>query len=254
MKRNLKLLFILILLSADSLFGQSITNYSFTTGNNGSLVRSDGSLIDDIDMSTGATLLLGGSQANTQSNPLRDIGFDFFLNGTRHTQFNVTTNGFIGLSSFATPGFGWLSSGQVRLAPFLGSTTTTMGTSSIGRIHYKVFGTSPSRICVIEFLRMAINSSVIDDTTTFQVRLYESNSAIEYVYGRMAITFGAPLNFNVGFHTNNTNYQSVDVNSHSASTSSSTLNTFNSNGYINQLHSNTTKPTIAITQACNKIS
>ncbi|MFN4993809.1 MAG: hypothetical protein ACK5FU_04065, partial [Bacteroidota bacterium] len=239
MKSILQLCLILLLLQADSLYAQSITNYSFNSGSNASLLRTDGSLIDDIDMSIGSTILLGGSQSNTQSNTLQPIGFDFFLNGTRHQQFNVTSNGNIGLSSFATPGFGWLGVNATRIAPFLGSTTTTMGTSSIGRIHYKTIGTAPSRVCVIEFLRMAINSSVLDDTTTFQVRLYENNGEIEFVYGRMAVTTGAPLSFNVGFHTSTTIYQSVNINSHSASTSTSTLNTLNSNGYINQLHSNT---------------
>lgn len=120
MKSILQLCLILLLLQADSLYAQSITNYSFNSGSNASLLRTDGSLIDDIDMSIGSTILLGGSQSNTQSNTLQPIGFDFFLNGTRHQQFNVTSNGNIGLSSFATPGFGWLGVNATRIAPFLG--------------------------------------------------------------------------------------------------------------------------------------
>lgn len=215
---------------------QSILNYAYATGNDASLSRSDGSLIDDIDMSFGTTILLFGSQANTQST-LQSIGFDFYINGTRQTNFNVTSNGWVGIGATALPSNTWLGTAGVRLAPFLGSTTTSMAPSAIGRVHFKVFGTAPSRICVIEFLRMSIVSSVLDDTSTFQVRLYENNGEVEYVYGRMAVTAGAPVSFNVGMQFNTTIFQSVNVATHAASTSISTLNTFNTNGYITSISS-----------------
>ncbi|MES2559654.1 MAG: hypothetical protein V4590_07945, partial [Bacteroidota bacterium] len=236
MKQLLLTFSCVILLLCQNLYAQSISNYAYTTGSDASLARTDGSLIDDINMSVGTTILLFGSQANTQST-LQNIGFDFFVNGTRQTTFNVTTNGWVGIGTTAIPSNTWLGTTGIRLAPFLGSTTTSMAPSAIGRVHYKVFGTAPSRVCVIEFLRMSINSSVLDDTTTFQVRMYESNGEIEFVYGRMAVTAGAPLSFNVGMQFSPTVFQSVNVTSHTSSTSISTFNTFSSNGYITSMNS-----------------
>lgn len=215
---------------------QSISNYAFSTGATASLNRSDGSLIDDIDMSIGTTVLVGGSQGNFSSTAT-PIGFDFYINGLRQTTFNATSNGWVGLGTTATPATGWLAGSGIKLAPFLGVNASTMGTSSIGRVHYKLIGSQPSRILVVEFLRMAINTSVVDDTTTFQVRLYENSGAIEYVYGRMSVTTGAPVSFNTGFQFSTTAYQSVNVTTHTSSTTSSTLNTFTSNGYITSLNS-----------------
>jgi hypothetical protein len=214
-----------VVMSADA---QSINNYVFSTNTSSSLNRTAGSLIDDIDMNTGTTNLIGGSQSNTTI-ALQNIGFDFFVNGTRVTQYNVTSNGWVGLGNIAFAAQGFLASTGIRLAPFLGS-TSSIGTSSIGRIHSKVVGAQPNRVLVVEFLRMAIQSNVVNDTNTFQVRLYEATGAIEYVYGKMNLTSGAPLSFNVGFQFTTALYQHVNTTTHTASTSNSTANAYVSNG------------------------
>ena len=77
---------------------------------------------------------------------------------------------------------------------------------------------------------MAIQSNVVNDTNTFQVRLYEATGAIEYVYGQMKVSSGAPLSFNVGFQFTTTAYQHVNTSTHVASTSNSTANTFATTG------------------------
>ena len=219
--------------------GQSLSNYVFSTDNTSSLNRTAGSLIDDIDMNTGTTILIGGSQNNATS-PLNPIGFDYFINGVRQTQFNVTSNGWVGIGSFASPVYGFLNvAAGVRLAPFLGSATTGIGTSSIGRIHYKVVGTQPNRVLVVEFLRMAINATVVNDTNTFQVRLYESNGAFEYVYGRMNATISTALNFNVGFQFSSTLYNNVNFVTHTVSSTNSSPVTLSSSGYINNVNGST---------------
>ncbi len=226
-KLCLILVWLTVVISANA---QSINNYVFSTNTSSSLNRTAGSLIDDIDMNTGTTNLIGGSQSNFTTT-LQNIGFDFFVNGTRVTQFNVTSNGWVGLGTFASTAQGFLATTGVKLAPFLGA-TTSIGTSSIGRIHSKVVGAQPNRVLVVEFLRMAIQSNVVNDTNTFQVRLYEATGAIEYVYGRMKITAGAPLSFNVGFQFTNTIYQHVNTSTHTSSTSSSVANSYASNGSI----------------------
>ncbi|MES2379900.1 MAG: T9SS type A sorting domain-containing protein [Bacteroidota bacterium] len=235
LKKILATLFTLLILDLSAQV--SISNYLLTTGNNASLLQTNGSAFDDIDMSIGTTILLGGSNTNTQSSTLSPIGFDFFINGTRQTTFNVTTNGFIGIGNFATPGVGWLVGSGVKLAPFLTSGTTSMGTGLTGRIHYKVIGSYPTRVCVIEFLNMVVTSALTQDTTTFQARLYEENGSIEYVYGAMRVGANAPVNYNIGFQFTNLIYQNINTTTNTTSTTSSAANTASTVAVISQLNS-----------------
>ncbi|MBP9690053.1 MAG: hypothetical protein KBE91_10610, partial [Bacteroidia bacterium] len=226
-----------LLLVVISTNGQSVSNYLFSTNNVSSLNRTAGSLIDDIDMNTGTTIHVGGSQNNSTS-ATQPIGFDFFVNGTRQTTFNVTSNGWVSIGGFASAFYGFLNvAAGVRVTPFLGTSgaTGSMGTSSIGRVHSKVVGSQPNRVLVVEFLRMAIPANTTNDTNTFQVRLYEATGSIEFVYGKMKVNSGAPLSFNTGFQFSSSLYQHVNINTHTASTSSSTPNNIATNGSIASL-------------------
>lgn len=223
----------------------SINNYVFSTNGNASLARSNGSLIDDIDMTTGTTVVLGGSAVTNTTSTAANLNFDFYSGGQRFTNFTVTPNGWVGLGGGVAPTILWSAAvfSGTRIAPFLGPLLNTnipplssMTTSSIGRVHYKLIGTSPSRVGVIEFLRMSINSSVVDDTNTFQVRLYESNGAIEFVYGRMKITAGAPLDFNIGFKIAAGSH-SVNATTNTSSTITTTTNNYTTNTFIPNIHS-----------------
>ncbi|MBP9185774.1 MAG: fibronectin type III domain-containing protein, partial [Bacteroidia bacterium] len=230
-------MFMALLLVVISTNGQSVSNYLFSTNNVSSLNRTAGSLIDDIDMNTGTTIHVGGSQNNSTS-ATQPIGFDFFVNGTRQTTFNVTSNGWVSIGGFASAFYGFLNvAAGVRVTPFLGTSgaTGSMGTSSIGRVHSKVVGSQPNRVLVVEFLRMAIPANTTNDTNTFQVRLYEATGSIEFVYGKMKVNSGAPLSFNTGFQFSSSLYQHVNINTHTASTSSSTPNNIATNGSIASL-------------------
>ncbi|MCF8429326.1 MAG: hypothetical protein K9G64_04270, partial [Bacteroidia bacterium] len=245
---NKKILFVIFAFCFNQINAQvSINNYVFSTSNTASLARSNGSLIDDIDMTTGTTVVLGGSAVTNTTSAFANLNFDFYSGGTRFTNFTVTPNGWVGLGGGVAPTTLWSAAvfSGTRIAPFLGPLLNTnvpplssMTTSSIGRIHYKVIGTSPSRVGIIEFLRMSINSSVVDDTTTFQVRLYENNGAIETVYGRMKVTAGAPLNFNIGFKIA-AGAHSLNASTNSSSTLSTNTNTYSSNTFIPILHNYT---------------
>ncbi|MEI6507690.1 MAG: T9SS type A sorting domain-containing protein [Bacteroidota bacterium] len=237
MKKQLLYLLLFLFTGYSQSYSQSVNNYAFTTGSSSSLARSDGSLVDDIDMTVGTTVLIGGSN-NAVYSTAANIGFDFYVNGTRQTQFNATSNGWVGLpTSYYYNYYGFLAYTGIRLAPFLASSNTSMGTGLYGRVHYKLIGTAPSRVLVVEFLNMVINSSTLNDTTTFQCRLYEQNGQIEYVYGPMKVSYGAPVSFNVGFQFTTTAYQSVNINTHTSSSSSLSSATFSSNGIISQLNS-----------------
>lgn len=233
-KYILPLAFILLVTSITSLHAQSIGNYVFSTATSSSFNRSNGSLVDDIDMTTGTNILIGGSNNSGTGSTFTNIGFDFYVNGQRQTGFGVNSNGWMLLGNIPGAATTWLGGAGIRLAPFTGSSTATMGTSLIGRIHSKVIGSAPSRILVVEFLNMSINAAFLSDTNTFQVRLYEQTGEIEYVYGTMRCASGAPLTFNIGFSFSASLFSSVNPSTHTASTTSSTNYNIAANGITSQ--------------------
>ncbi|TAE90113.1 MAG: fibronectin type III domain-containing protein, partial [Bacteroidetes bacterium] len=228
---NFKRLFILLIFTGcfHAGIGQSINNYVFSTSNTASINRSAGSIVDDISLTSGFEVQVGGS-LNNQTGALDTIPFDFWFNGVRINRFNATSNGWVGLSNTAQTFSGATFGGTAfssRLTPFLTATGNNgMGTSQNGKVQTKVFGSQPNRVFVIEYLNMAINfNGTSSDSNTFQVRLYENNGAIEYVYGRMANLLALGMNYNVGFQFTGTNiFQHVNTSTNTASTSVSTAN------------------------------
>ncbi len=92
-KHILSLVFILLVTSITSLHAQSIGNYVFSTATSSSFNRSNGSLVDDIDMTSSTNILIGGSINTGAGSPFTPIGFDFYVNGQRQTGFGVNSNG-----------------------------------------------------------------------------------------------------------------------------------------------------------------
>ncbi len=153
-------------------------NYVFATTTSGTFT----------DM-TGSTQLVAAGQDDA-AGPNTPIGFEFWLNGVRYTQFNATSNGMIGLSSTGTTatsgtyGFATAGSATTPLISARGGDLETAATT--GKVHYKVTGTAPNRVLTVEFFNMSV---VYDNTTpdsTYQVRLYETTGQIEFVYGSMS--------------------------------------------------------------------
>jgi uncharacterized repeat protein (TIGR01451 family) len=153
-------------------------NYVFATNTSGTFT----------DM-TGSTQSVAAGQDDT-AGPNTPIGFEFWLNGVRYTQFNATSNGMIALSSTGTTAtgstYGFASPGTATtpLISAMGGDLETAVTT--GKVHYKVTGAAPNRVLTVEFLNMSI---VYNNTTpdgTFQVRLYETTGQIEFVYGSMS--------------------------------------------------------------------
>lgn len=226
------------LFSLSAAFSQvNISNYVFSTGTDASLVRSYGSLVDDISLSTGSYTHFGGPSNTSYTTTLQNIGFDFWMYGNRNTTFGATSHGMVGINQIAFYTYTFLQLNARMLAPFLASSNAMMGTSDGGSVRSKVIGTAPSRVLVIQFRNMAINSTVQDDSNLFQVRLYERTGMIEYVYGTMRVDYApTAVNFNVGFQCSNTVYQNVNLSSMTASTSSAASNSYSSTGYITNMH------------------
>jgi uncharacterized repeat protein (TIGR01451 family) len=155
-------------------------NYVFATGTDASLTA----------MATGTTQLVAASADDTVSS-MTNIGFSFIFQGTAYSQFSTSANGAIRLGA-AVSGTVYHPLAQTGL-PILTAYGADQSTSATGKVHYRVDGTAPSRVLVIEYLNMNSHWDVPrNPDLTYQVRLYEGSGVIEYVYGSMTMgTAGA---------------------------------------------------------------
>lgn len=177
----------------------STNNYSFVTTTTGSLT----------DMSTGTTTLVGANLDDTAS-AVTNIGFDFWFQGVRFTQFSANSNGDVRLGGVAVQGGSpyqaLAQAGISLLSPF----SSDLRTHTTGRVHFKVIGAAPNRTLVIEWLNMQSNfnsGGTVD--LTYQMRLSETTGVIEYAYGVMTMSAGGAADPNsndpqIGFSSNNT--------------------------------------------------
>lgn len=177
-------------------FSQSVANYSIT--------RSTGVAYNSI-ISSGSSLAgwrySGSFSTDDNRSESTEIGFDFWYNGQRYTQFSVSTNGFVDFSSSADDGgpqaddYGYFNGAfsastvangtWLALAPFYDDMTTGAGSDPLGSsIKYQLSGTSPSRVLTIEWAGMAVYNNTTPDLN-FQVKIYETSGVIEYNYGTM---------------------------------------------------------------------
>ncbi len=187
----------LLALSSIVLQAQSSANYVFSTNATGSLE----------DMSSGTTTLLSGASIDDVASAVVNIGFDSYFMGNRYTQFSVNSNGAMGLGATATSttGTGTGTTTTPRIAPFGGDQgVLTTG----GKVHYKVIGSAPNRILVIEWLNMKINFSGYSTATvgdgTYQLQLSETTGALQFIYSNMTVATVFTTSPQVGFSTGTT--------------------------------------------------
>ena len=224
-------------------FAQSTANYAFSTNVTGSLAADMNS--NAIDMTTGTTQLVA-ADTDDASSAATAIGFNYTFMGTTFSQFSASSNGVVQLGSTAVSSTTYVLSGGTTASPRIGAFAADLRTGSSGKVHFKLIGTAPNRCLVVEFLNMSLTfvSSPGSNDGTYQVRLYESTGALEYVYGSMfrnaSTTTSAALN--VGFSVGSTINTTASI-----TTSSNTVSnaaTFNVNSYttsanIPNLHSTT---------------
>ncbi len=137
------------------------------------------------------TQIFGPGAAESASG-LINIGFDFYLDGVRYTQFSVSTAGLMSLGvttedddelTHYFPTNSNLSKQYPLLAPYWGEDLEVSDDG--GSIRYKVSGTAPFRILTVEWNDLQEFGSSTAHYGTFQVRLYESTNRIEFWYGKM---------------------------------------------------------------------
>jgi len=212
---NQKMFFLLALFfvaSADITNAQSCANYSVT--------RTTGITYSSISGSSPSYF----TWRNTASNQNDDnrsyqepIGFDFWYQGIRYTQFSGNLNGTIDFSASTSDGnnggggpygpnynniFSTANMTMLALAPMYDDLWTSGGgtTPVASGIFYKMTGTAPNRMLTVEWENFdKWNSST--GSINFQVKIYETTGKIEFLYGSMtagtaAFTYACGINGN----------------------------------------------------------
>jgi hypothetical protein len=174
---------ILMLLSGSLKVNAQAALYTATTGSNASLVLDKNG--NAIDMSAGTTQLLGVN--STSASSVTNIGFSFYLLGggtTPYSQFSANTNGAIRLGSTAV---GTTVISAAASTPYLIANNILGKTDpTSGKVHYKLHGTAPNRVMVVEWKDVWIANVGASNAnlSTYQTRIYEDGT-VEYVYGAM---------------------------------------------------------------------
>jgi len=186
------------------------TSYPFTSG---------AAVLED--MSTGTTQLVAAGSDDGAS-PVTNIGFDFWYDGVRFTQFSVNANGLARLGSTivttefdngsATFGFNTTTNAP-KIAPYFDDIWS--GTN--GNVRFKVVGTAPNRKLVVEWNNMTIPrpGAATTGAGTFQMWLFESAAAtgpgvIQFVYGNGIVANATNGGYSIGLQSGvATNFASV---------------------------------------------
>ena len=143
---------------------------------------------------------------------MTNIGFDYWYDGVRATQFSVNANGLIRLGpTVVSTSFDNATDFASTLnAPKIAPYYDDLCTGSDGKVHYKVVGTAPNRKLVIEWQNMKVtrNTSCVGavGNGTFQAWLHEpshstSPGVIEFVYGALPAAAAADAGYSVGLQS-----------------------------------------------------
>ncbi len=130
------------------------------------------------------------------------IGFNFWYDGNVRTQFRISTNGFITFNTASAAignglgAYGYANANQFSttnrttqtLAPMYDDLVTVGNPGTLAGLNaamkYQLTGTTPNRILTVEWIGMEVFGNP-GPNLNFQVKLYELDSKIEFIYGTM---------------------------------------------------------------------
>jgi len=239
---------------------------------------------------TGSTDLIGAGMTNTSSAVTSFVTagqtFEVWFMGTRFTQFSVNTNGVLQfgntvISSEANTYA--INTSEDRISPISSGTEITgdvipnitgnFGTApTTGKVHYKLFGTSPNRYIVVEWRDMLINYRSSSTTATFQAYIYETTPRVNlfsftaggrifYAYGEMPTEFlnsssaGVPATVQVGLGTgtNPGDYLGINLGGGApVPTIADNDGEPNSSGFVNSVSTGLNVPLLHTTNPANR--
>lgn len=165
------------------------------------------------DMSSGTTQLVGpGTDDNNSS--LVNIGFDYWYDGVRFTQYGVNGNGFARLGAAPTSASFTNSIATTTNAPKIMPFWDDICVGTNGSVRAKTIGSAPNRKLIVEFQNMQITRGAGCAGTgggTFQMWLFETTGVVEFVYGSgMVATQAIDGGYSIGLQSGAaTNFASV---------------------------------------------
>ena len=119
------------------------------------------------------------------------IGFSFNYNGTSYTTVNANVNGYLSFGSGFTNDdnedyyYDSLSGGPLShpdVRPIVAPFWADMDIQAETNLTYKVNGTAPNRVFVIEWANALWNYTATSASVSCQVKLYETTNLIEFMY------------------------------------------------------------------------
>ncbi len=125
-----------------------------------------------------------------------NIGFTFNFGGctsTAFTQVKISTNGWMALGTGATGSQSSNNMSWSSYGPLLAPLWDDLKTGSAGAsINYKTTGSVGNRVFTVEWLKMKWGWSAGSEGISFQVKLYEADGKIEYIYAQDAGALTSP--------------------------------------------------------------
>lgn len=229
--KKITLLVMLFLLAITGSYAQSASTYGFSS--------SMGTFTEN----SGAATTIAGVRADSFLSATQNIGFTFVYEGVNYTQFKMSSNGFISLSTTGTANLNGndFSTANTTSRPIIaplwddldGATPTTSLAS------YEVTGSAPNRVLTVEWKNWEWNwNSGATPVISFQVKLYETTNVIEFVYrqesgtvasGSASIGIGSATGSGAGSYLNLTSVTTPAV---SSTTSTTTISTKPATGQI----------------------
>jgi hypothetical protein len=168
------------------------------------------------DMSTGTTQLVAAAQDDTAS-AVTNIGFDFWFDGVRQTQFSVNANGLFGLGGVAVNNGASGRTNDFATAtnnPKMAAYWDDMCTGATGKVHFKIIGSAPNRKLVVEWLNLVQFDNVIVACSptirgTAQLWLFEGTGVIQMVNGGTSVNDNGNGGYGVGIGSGTASFGSV---------------------------------------------
>ena len=185
-------------------------------------------------MSSGTNRLINGWCDDCVSS-IKDIGFTFHFMGIPYTQFSVNSNGQmrLGLTSVGSAPISTYAANTPILAPMSGDN------EEYGGVNYKVIGSAPNRILVVEWKEFYVYFNDISGSGNMQALLYEASGKIEYIYGSVKNSSTSSVTRSIFISSSNTSNKSGSVSVAAtptyATAATPTLNTFAANVVIANL-------------------
>ena len=165
------LLFIAAVLINVQLQAQHITNYAFTPSA-GTFTQLTG----------GTTMNLSAGSADEGYFNNIPIGFTFYYMGTASASVSVSTNGWLTFGQNISNAYNNNSLFSTILRPVIAPLWDDLDLQTNTNFSFLTTGTSPNRVFTAEWLNMQWHMNAGGNTISFQVKLFEADKKIEFVY------------------------------------------------------------------------